>query len=126
MQSGKKTYTTSNTGKTAKGKVSKTSTKTSRTSFGVDKSKTSSRGKMQVTNFDKKLDKVWGKAATVPGKSPKLYRKDVHGNVIYKPSYGKKSSMGWEVDHKNPRSKGGTDNVRNLDTVHWKGHGRTK
>ncbi len=32
---------------------------------------------------------VWVKARHVKGKNPSLYRRDYHGNVIYKPAYGK-------------------------------------
>ena len=39
--------------------------------------------------------------------------------MIYKPSYGKQSEMGWELDHKFPKSKGGTDSSRNLQAVQW-------
>ena len=42
-----------------------------------------------------------------------LYRKDDYGNVMYKSSYGKQSDIGWEVDHRHPISKGGTDSYRN-------------
>lgn len=73
-----------------------------------------------MAHSDKKLDKVWGKGAKVRGKSSGLYRKDSAGKIIYKPSYGKTSDMGWEVDHKRPRSKGGSDNIRNLIPKHWK------
>ncbi|MEX2477692.1 MAG: HNH endonuclease signature motif containing protein [Gracilimonas sp.] len=59
-------------------------------------------------------DEVWQKARKVRGKDPKLYRRDVMGNVIYKPSYGKASEMGWEIDHSKPKSKGGTDHLNNL------------
>ncbi len=73
-----------------------------------------------MAHSDKKLDKVWGKGTKVRGKSSGLYRKDSAGKIIYKPSYGKTSNMGWEVDHKRPRSKGGSDNIRNLIPKHWK------
>ena len=31
----------------------------------------------------------------------------------------KMSDMGWEVDHRHPVSKGGTDSSRNLQAVQW-------
>ena len=73
-----------------------------------------------MAHSDDKLDKIWEKGAKVRGKKADLYRKDSEGKIIYKPSYGKPSNMGWEVDHKKPRSKGGTDNIRNLVPKHWK------
>ena len=66
-----------------------------------------------------KIDKTWEKATPIKGKNPEVYRKDVEGNIIRKPSYGTKGEYGWEIDHKNPVSKGGTDNPRNLQPLHW-------
>ena len=62
---------------------------------------------------------AWNKAQPIKGKNPDLYRKDPYGNTMYKPSYGKQSEMGWEVDHKYPVAKGGTDSSRNLQAVQW-------
>jgi hypothetical protein len=41
----------------------------------------------------------------------------MYGNEMYKPSYGKSSEMGWNVDHSKPQSKGGTDHLNNLHFV---------
>lgn len=60
-----------------------------------------------------KIDKVWEKGKVIPGKNPDLYRKDSHGNEIYKPSYGKNGAKSWEIDHKVPVSKGGSDSQKN-------------
>ena len=57
------------------------------------------------------------KAEDIGGKNPNLYRKDKFGNVLYKPSYGKDSEMGWEIDHSKPKSKGGTDHPNNLQIM---------
>lgn len=61
-----------------------------------------------------RLGQIFDKGLPIRGKDPNLYRKDVEGNVMYKPSYGKTSEMGWEVDHSKPQSKGGTDHLNNL------------
>lgn len=61
-----------------------------------------------------KLDDIFGKGKVVRGKNPNLYRRDEYGNIIYRPSYGKETPMGWEVDHSNPKANGGTDCSRNL------------
>ena len=64
-------------------------------------------------------EKAWQEAKAIKGKDPDLYRKDPYGNTIFKPSYGKQSNMGWEVDHKHPVAKGGTDSPKNLQAVQW-------
>jgi hypothetical protein len=66
---------------------------------------------------EKKLDQIWDKGATIKGKNPDVYRKDALGNTIYRPSYGKTSEMGWEVDHSKPSAKGGTDSMKNLQPM---------
>ena len=65
-------------------------------------------------------EKVWKKAKKVRGKDPNLYRQDPYGNIMYKPSYGKDSSMGWEVDHIKPKSQGGSDSTGNLQALNTK------
>ncbi len=68
-------------------------------------------------SYQEKKDEVWNKGQKIPGKDPDLYRKDVLGNVIYYPSYGKDSEMGWEIDHKKAQAKGGTDHLNNLQPL---------
>lgn len=75
----------------------------------------SNKKKLPMSNFTtEKLDRIWEKGEVVRGKDPDLYRKDDLGNTIYRPSYGKCTPMGWEVDHSKPVSKGGTDHLNNL------------
>lgn len=62
-------------------------------------------------------DKIWDKGSIIKGKNPNLYRKDVNGKVMYKPSYGKYSEMGWNVDHKKAKANGGSDSLRNLQPM---------
>jgi len=68
-------------------------------------------------SYKDKEDEVWEKGQKVRGKNPDLYRKDKFGNTMYKPSYGKNSEMGWEIDHSKPQSKGGTDHLNNLQPM---------
>jgi len=62
-------------------------------------------------------ERAWQNTPSVRGKNPNLYRRDVFGNEIYKPAYGKIGAKGWEVDHSNPRSRGGTSLSRNLQAM---------
>lgn len=65
----------------------------------------------------KQKELAWDQAQIIRGKNPNLYRCDQYGNQIYKPAYGKAGEQGWQVDHKHPLSKGGTDNPRNLQAI---------
>jgi hypothetical protein len=67
----------------------------------------------------KQIDQVWDKGAEIRGKNPDVFRKDSKGNIIRKPSFGTKGDYGWEIDHKKPVAKGGTDDPRNLQPLHW-------
>lgn len=67
----------------------------------------------------KKIDEVWDKASIIKNKNPEAWRKDPLGNVIRKASYGTQGEYGWEIDHKKPKEKGGTDDPRNLQPLHW-------
>lgn len=67
----------------------------------------------------KQIDHAWDKAKPIRGENPDVLRKDVEGNKIRRGSHGTQGQYGWEVDHKNPISKGGTDSPRNLQALHW-------
>ena len=43
---------------------------------------------------EERLDQIWDKGETIRGKNPDRYRKDIFGNVMFRPSYGKTSPMG--------------------------------
>ena len=66
-----------------------------------------------------KKDDVWEKATTIKGKNPETWRKDAYGNTIRYGSYGTKGDYGWELDHKNPKSNGGTNTLRNIQALQW-------
>lgn len=66
---------------------------------------------------EKCINKVWDTAAQVSGMDKDKYRKDVYGNIIYKASYGKNTLMGWTIDHIKPVSRGGSDDIVNLQAL---------
>ena len=50
---------------------------------------------------------------------PNEYRFDDYGAIIKWSEYGKQTDYGWNVDHVFPLSKGGDDNIINLELLHW-------
>jgi len=65
----------------------------------------------------KQKDAAWNAARPIRGKNPNLFRRDAKGNEIYKLAYGTQGAKGWEVDHKRPKSKGGSNAARNLQAL---------
>ncbi len=68
----------------------------------------------------KQIEHAWGKATPIRGKNPDAWRRDALGNKIRWGSYGTQGKYGWEVDHKNPKSRGGTESLRNMQALHWR------
>lgn len=64
---------------------------------------------------------VWAKARAVPGKDASVIRLDTCGAWIKWADYGNTDSQwGWEIDHIYPQSRGGSDQLENLQALQWK------
>jgi hypothetical protein len=78
--------------------------------------------------FDEAIvEAVWNKAG-ISREHPPL-RLDPYGALIWKEGYGNTNSkFGWEIGHRTPPSKGGGDDLDNLQPLQWEnsrsnGHG---
>lgn len=61
---------------------------------------------------------VWKKA--IPYERFELYKLDCFGSLMFYDDYGIKTDNGWEIGYIKPVSDGGTDEIENLQPLHWK------
>jgi hypothetical protein len=65
------------------------------------------------------IAQVWLNARPVPGQDPAAIRADASGAWMAFAQYGKRSPLGWEIDHRRPVARGGSDEIANLHALHW-------
>ena len=67
------------------------------------------------------LDLVWQKGNVVITHDPRHARQDDYGRWMVRAEYGnRRSDWGWEMDHKIPASRGGSDALGNLRPLNWR------
>jgi hypothetical protein len=62
---------------------------------------------------------VWSKGQKIRGIDPDFMRADECAARMIKAAYGSTSEYGWEIDHIQPVSAGGGDELDNLQPLHW-------
>jgi len=64
------------------------------------------------------IEAVWSKAAVSREHSP--LRLDPYGALIWREGYGNTNSkLGWEIGYRTPLTRGGRDDVENLQPLQW-------
>lgn len=71
------------------------------------------------TFSDETIQEVWDRLPALEGINPNLWKQDFAGAWIRRDFYGLTNDYGWEIDHLRPLSRGGGNNIENLNAIHW-------
>ena len=67
---------------------------------------------------------VWDKGRAVVTHNAAVHRRDICGSWMQYNKHGKEIFYGWEIDHINPSSNGGSDKLSNLQPLQWQNNRR--
>ena len=71
-----------------------------------------------------KVKAVWDKGKEIPDFDSNVWRWDICGEVMKFNQHGKQTENGWEIDHKKPEAKDGSDDIDNLQPLQWENNRR--